>query len=94
MLTLYRKPNCPRCASIQEALEQLAIKHKVVEVSDAAELPGELTEGRLPALVDEDGTFQGAGAIADHLQELDEFKKLWYKYQSDACYCDDDGEIA
>jgi hypothetical protein len=39
----------------------------------------------------------GCAAIQDaleelciaHLEELEQFKELWYKFQSDACYCDE-----
>ena len=38
MLTLYRTPGCPRCNDIQNALEELAIAHRVVEVHTCNEL--------------------------------------------------------
>jgi len=94
MFVLYVTPDCPRCSDIRSALEELAIAHRVVEV------PGP-PEGRTspegvsgpPALVDGDDVFQGSRAILDHLEEIERFKELWYKFQSDACYCDEEGNV-
>jgi hypothetical protein len=44
-------------------------------------------------LVNGGNTFQGHKGIIAHLQELDGFMDLWYKFQSDACYCDESGQI-
>ena len=87
MIVLYRTPDCPRCASIQDALEELAIAHEVV-VGTRAELAEVLPSGaKLPTLIDGDEVFSGAEAVIEHLEELERFTELWYKYQSDACYC-------
>jgi hypothetical protein len=39
-------------------------------------------------LVDDGRVIQGAGAIFVYLEELEELKRVWLKYQSDVCYCD------
>jgi hypothetical protein len=44
-------------------------------------------------LRDGDEVFEGSKAVADHLEEMKEFKRQWYKFQSDACYCDEEGNI-
>ena len=94
MLTLYRAPACPRCSGIQEVLEELAIAHQVVEVRTAADLPEDLrSAGAVPILLDGDEVFLGSDRILEHVEKLKDFKALWYKYQSDACYCDDQGNI-
>lgn len=89
MLTLYMKPDCPRCSRIRDALEELAVAHEVEEVDGSEEVPEKLGEGELPVLVDEGEVFEGPGAVSDHLQQVEEFKQQWYKFQSDACYCDE-----
>ena len=94
MITFYRTPNCPRCSQIQGALEDLVIAHRVVVVRDRSEIAGLLPEGaKLPVLVDNDEVIQGSGAILRHLEELEKFKELWDKFQSDACHCDEEGNI-
>jgi hypothetical protein len=36
---------------------------------------------------------QGSDAIIKHLEELEKFKELWDKFQSYACYCDEEGNV-
>jgi hypothetical protein len=62
----------------------------VVKIPPGRPLPQDMPSGvSLPVLIDEDGVFEGAGAILDHLRELEALKDLWYKFQSDVCYCED-----
>ncbi|MFW6456738.1 MAG: glutathione S-transferase N-terminal domain-containing protein [Planctomycetota bacterium] len=93
MLTLYRKKDCPRCSRIQETLEDLSVSHRVTTVTEPADIPDRLAAKRLPLLVHDDKIFEGASSVSNHLQEIEEFKRKWYKFQSDACYCDDKGNI-
>jgi glutaredoxin len=91
MITLYRTRDCPQCAGIQSTLEDLSVAHEVV-AGTRAELRDRLPDGRtLPVLVDGDETFAGAKAVLQHLDELADFAKEWRKYQSDACYCGEEG---
>lgn len=92
MLTLYRPPNCPTCAAFEDILKELVVAHRVVVVS-----PERLVEGlgsgvRPPALQDNGQTITGHEAIAAHLKELEAFVAAWRKFESDACYIDDEGE--
>ncbi len=93
MLTFYRTPNCNGCAAIQEVLENLAIPHETVVLQSPEDLPANLAASAPPVLVDEHKVFQGQKNILAHLEELEDFKELWYKFQSDACYCDAEGNI-
>jgi len=94
MLILYRTPGCPRCSDIQEALEDLSVAHKVVQVRARDDLPQQLRDRySLPLLVDEDEIVQGSARILEHLERLEHFKELWYKFQSDVCYCDSEGNV-
>ena len=97
MITLYRKRGCPRCADIEEALKELTLAHRVVDVGEGAgeeKMPEGIGEPRRPPiLVDEGEAFRGPGAILDHLESLKGFRALWYKFQSDACYCDEEGNV-
>jgi glutathione S-transferase len=90
MLKLYCRDECPRCASIEEDLERLTVASEVVRLAPGQRLPEELPrDARLPVLVDGDEAFQGSDAILERLEEMEGFKKLWYKYQSDVCYCEE-----
>jgi glutathione S-transferase len=92
MITFYRNKNCRGCSDIQDVLEELAIAYKAVKVEDNDDQ--RLPEGKnLPVLVDEGKVIQGSDAIIEHLEELEEFQRLWGKYQSDACYCDEEGNV-
>jgi glutaredoxin len=93
MLKFYRTSDCPRCGHIQDALEKLNIVHEVIQTEKAESIEG-LPQGmKLPVLVDEEKLFEGSEAILRHLEELEEFKTEWYKFQSDSCYCNDQGEV-
>jgi glutathione S-transferase len=93
-ITFYKTADCRECQGIQAALEELCLAHEVVLVTASDEGRGALAEGtRPPVLVDEGKIYQGRGAILAHLEELEAFKELWYKYGSDSCYCDAQGDI-
>lgn len=91
MITFYRKQNCPRCADIESAIEELLMPHRIVVVRSRDELPEHMrSTARLPAMEDEGRVYQGADEVLAQLEKLSAFKERWYKYQSDACYCDED----
>lgn len=75
---------------IQDTLQEMAIACRSVVVDDKTLLPGDLSDKKLPLLVDEGRIIQGSHDIFEHLSKLADFKKQWYKYQSDACYCQDE----
>ncbi len=92
MITFYRTEECPHCAAIQEVLEGLALAHTVVVVEELEdpELPH---DSQLPALEDDGQMIRGREAVLKHLEGLSEFKAEWEKFQTDACYCDDEGDV-
>jgi glutaredoxin len=95
MMTFFRTEDCKGCGAIQEALRHLCMAHETVVVSSEAELPAEAAgHGGPPILVDEHEVIGGSRQIIDHLEELERYKSQWYKYQSDVCYCDDEGDVA
>lgn len=94
MITFFRTKSCPGCSAIQETLEELCIAHKVILVDENRGRSSGLPAGaRPPVLVDEDEVIQGGDAIIGHLEKLKDFKAVWEKFQSDACYCDEAGNI-
>lgn len=94
MITFYRSPDCPRCGHIQEALEKMAIAHNVIEVNSINDLPSDLDGVKaLPVLIDGEERIEGADDILKHLEKLEAFRKEWYRFQSDACFCDKNGDV-
>lgn len=94
MIKFYRMEKCDGCDAIQDALSGLRLACEVSKVQSKKDLPDDLQdEGSLPLLVDEGKIYNGHHAIAEHLEELEAIKGEWYKFQSDACYCDDEGNI-
>ena len=94
MLLFYRSPDCPQCSHIEETLKELTIAHRVVLIQNKGEDGEKLPKGaKLPLLQDEAEVFVGIDDILKRLTELEKFKELWDTFQSDACYCDEDGEM-
>ena len=90
MLKFFRTPACPACQAIEDILTELCLAHEVVLVSRDSMSKNKLPEGtRAPVLVDDGDVIQGSENIVGHLEKLKDFKELWYKFQSDACYCDE-----
>jgi len=89
MMTFYRNVGCPACESLEQMLKELCIAHKVVVVDESGK--DKIPAGKkTPVLVDGQKVIQGNRNIAKYLEKLEGFKALWEKFQSDACYCDED----
>ncbi len=93
MLKFHRTSDCPRCGRIQEVLEQLNIVHEVMLTQTADSIEGLPRGTKIPVLLDEGKLFEGSEAILRRLEELEKFKREWYKFQSNSCYCNEKGEI-
>ncbi|MCM8814266.1 MAG: hypothetical protein NC924_10120 [Candidatus Omnitrophica bacterium] len=94
MLTLYRTKQCPRCITITSALEQLEFARTAIVIENRTALRQRFPAVKqFPVLVDEGKIYAGANAVLTRLTELQELKDLWYKFQSDACYCDEEGNV-
>jgi len=86
MITFYTDGECRECARLGATLDALCLAHRTIMASGP--------EGaRPPVLVDDGVVYAGAPAVEAHLEELARYKALWDKYQTDACYCGDDGEV-
>ena len=91
MLFFYRTPQGPGCNYTQEVLERLVIAHKVITVHSVGEIRNKIPSViTLPVLVDDEKVVQGSDAIVARLEEIEKFKELWDKFQSDACSCDEE----
>jgi len=86
-MTLYID-NCRTCSKVRESLSELAMACDVVVVPQEGQT-NRLPQGaHPPVLIDGDKVVQGSPDIFSYIDELQEFKREWLKYQSDVCYMD------
>jgi glutathione S-transferase len=93
MPTLYRTPESAAADAIQSALDEMVIAHDIVAVDGDTALPDGLAAGDLPALQDDGDVLTDPDAIEARLDALRTLMADWDRFQSDACYLDDDGTI-
>ncbi|MCM8797375.1 MAG: hypothetical protein NC923_05835 [Candidatus Omnitrophica bacterium] len=94
MLIFYRTEDCQGCKGIQSTLEAMRVAHKVVIVKKGPiSVPGASSKVMPPVLIDEKIVIEGKDKIVSYLEKFEEFMQEWYKFQSDACYCDEEGNI-
>ena len=86
MIEVHVSPVERSTTEIEAALVDLVVAHRVV-TSDGANVPVQL-----PAVF-EGGRWYGTDELGDYVTELRSTVALWRKYQSDACYVEDDGSI-
>lgn len=92
MITLYRKLNCSFCDEIEEALKGLVIAHSVINIENEKSAKVNHKDITLPYMEDNGKIISGSEEIRKYLEELNVFVSLWRKYQTDACYIDDEGQ--
>lgn len=91
MITLYRRPDDAWADEIQEALDDMVIAYETEPVAEGSAPPDDIPD--LPALRDEGEIVTGEDALRDHLDHLRTLMADWDRFQSDACYVEDDGSI-
>jgi hypothetical protein len=91
MITLYRRPDDPWADEIQDALDEMVIAYETETIDDAATPPEDVPA--LPALRDEEEIVTGKADLRAHLDELRDLMAEWDRFQSDACYVEEDGSI-
>ena len=91
MIKLYRKENSAQADMIEAEFRELVLGYdRVVFTSNEAEkLFG--AERTLPVITNNERVVSG-DAIPSYIKELTQLTRDWYRFQSDACYVDDDGE--
>ena len=92
MIRLYCQQNDPSCQELREALSDLVIVHEVIDV-DGERRDRMPDLGPLPVLTDDGRTVRGLAAVREHIEYLNRFAAQWRKYQVDACYCDEEGNV-
>lgn len=87
MITVHRPAEeTAATRSIEASLDELVVAYRTVD-ADPQSVPVDL-----PAIED-GGRWVGAEEIAAYLADLGTFVKDWHRFQSDACYLEDDGSI-
>lgn len=86
-MTFYRHEDCEGCQAIEEVLGELAVSCIVVSIVEKP--PHDDLLPNAPTLMGEGKVIEGEKPIFDYLDTLRECRQQWYKYQSDACYCDE-----
>ena len=91
MITLYRRPDSAPADEIQEALDEMVIAYETEVVAHNTALPADVPS--LPALRDDEQVVTEPEALNDHIEKLQELMRDWNRFQSDACYIEEDGSI-
>jgi hypothetical protein len=91
MITLYRHPDDSWADEVQTALDDMVIAYETEQVGDSTALPDDVPD--TPALRDDGEVITGEAALRDHLDDLRELMNDWDRFQSDACYIEDDGTV-
>jgi len=91
MITLYRRPDSAPADEIQETLDEMVIAYETEVVAHNAALPADVPS--LPALRDDEQVVTEPEALNDHIEKLQELMRDWNRFQSDACYIEEDGSI-
>lgn len=91
MIELIRKPDSAEGAAVEEKLRELVVAHRVTMVEPGQ--PSPLNGTPLPAIVDEGRVVSGQDDLEAYLAELGAEMEEWRRFQMDACYIDDKGEI-
>ena len=86
MIRLYLPPGY-RDDDIREAIAEMSLAVQIVST------PPQPVQSAQPVLWDDEIKYEGKTAILQFLEEMAQFKAEWDKFQSDTCYCDDEGEI-
>ncbi len=91
MITLYRRPDSARADEVQKALDEMVIAYETESLEDEAARPEDVP--KLPALRDDGEVVTGEEALDEHLDTLRELMNDWDRFQSDACYIEEDGTV-
>ena len=90
MIKLYREENSPQADMIEAEFRDIVLGYDCVVVDEkkAAQL---FDDAPLPVITNNERVVSGDG-IPGYIKELKQLMREWQRFQSDACYVDDDGE--
>jgi len=91
MIKLYREENSAQADMIEAEFRELVLGYDrvVIDASEAGKLFG--ADATLPVITNNERIVSGEG-IKPYTKELIQLTRDWYRFQSDACYVDEDGE--
>ena len=93
MIEFYRPADCDSCEEIEAALREMVVAYKVIVVKPGQRPDVLPADTPLPALQDNGQIISGRTALTAYLHELEGIVADWRRFQSDACYLDDEGEV-
>ena len=90
MIKLYREENSPQADMIEAEFRDIVLGYDrvVVDEKKAAQL---FDDAPLPVITNNERVVSGDD-IPGYIKELKQLMREWQRFQSDACYVDDDGE--
>ena len=90
MIKLYREENSPQADIIEAEFRELVLGYDrvLLDVKEAAQLFDDAT---LPVITNNERVVNG-DEIPAYIKELKQLIRDWQRFQSDACYVDEDGE--
>jgi hypothetical protein len=91
VIRLYRTKASGEGEQVESALKELVVAHQVVTLAPGD--PSPLNGTSLPAIVDGERVVSGRAALDAYLAELGEVTARWRRFQADACYLDDEGNV-
>ena len=93
MIYVYKPTNCADCANIEETLKELVVAHKIITLQPGQQTDALTPDTPLPAIKDQGEIITGKAEIAVYLLKLEKIVADWRRFQSDACYVDEDSGI-
>jgi lipoate synthase len=95
MVELYRAPDSPEADTIADALQNMTIERSVTTVETEDDLPDDASFAieDLPVLIDDGDVIIEPNAIENRLEKLEALMADWYRFQSDTCELDAEGNV-
>lgn len=87
MIEIIRREQDPDADWVEAGLKELVLGYKRTLVSEPP-----LPDQTLPLLRHDARLYQGREGLLAGLRDLERLADAWRRFQSDACYVDDDGE--
>lgn len=92
MILLYRKTSSRLADEIEARLNALVLAYRVVLMDEQGGTANEPTPRSLPAIEESGRRIGGRRQISAYLDELEMAVEEWRRFQTDACYLDEEGE--
>lgn len=93
MIELFRTEQSKTADWVEAEFRELVVGYRKILTTPqhAAELFGE--QVALPVIRENGRLISGRDNLLDYLRDLEKLATEWRRFQSDACYIDEDGEV-